>query len=216
MSFETLSEQRCFGGVQGFYRHASTATGTDMRFAVFQPRQAADREVPVLYYLAGLTCTEETATIKAGAQRYAAEHGLMLVMPDTSPRGAGIDGEDTDWDFGTGAGFYIDATNAPWARHYRMETYITSELRELVEGNFKVKPGARGIFGHSMGGHGALTLALKHRDLYRSVSAFAPICAPTQCPWGEKAFTGYLGEVTGRPARRMAGAFSSPSTSTVR
>ena len=194
MSFETLSEQRCFGGVQGFYRHASTATGTDMRFAVFQPRQAADREVPVLYYLAGLTCTEETATIKAGAQRYAAEHGLMLVMPDTSPRGAGIDGEDTDWDFGTGAGFYIDATNAPWARHYRMETYITSELRELVEGNFKVKPGARGIFGHSMGGHGALTLALKHRDLYRSVSAFAPICAPTQCPWGEKAFSGYLGD----------------------
>ena len=194
MSIETLSEQRCFGGVQGFYKHASTATGTDMRFAVYQPPQAREREVPVLYYLAGLTCTEETATIKAGAQRLAAEHGLLLVMPDTSPRGAGIEGEDVDWDFGTGAGFYIDATRAPFTAHYRMETYITQELRELVEGNFPVMDGVRGIFGHSMGGHGALTLALKHRDLYLSVSAFAPICAPTQCPWGEKAFTGYLGD----------------------
>ena len=194
MSFETLSEQRCFGGVQGFYRHASTATGTDMRFAVYQPPQSREREVPVLYYLAGLTCTEETATIKAGAQRVAAEKGLMLVMPDTSPRGANIAGEDDDWDFGTGAGFYIDATAEPWVGHYRMETYIAKELRELVEAGFPVKAGARGIFGHSMGGHGALTLALKHRDLYHSVSAFAPICAPTRCPWGEKAFSGYLGD----------------------
>ena len=194
MSFQTLSEQRCFGGVQGIYKHASASTGTDMRFAVYQPPQANKGKVPVLYYLAGLTCTEETATIKAGAQRVAAETGLMLVMPDTSPRGAGIEGEDADWDFGTGAGFYIDATRAPWSASYRMERYVTQELRELVEGSLPVRAGARGIVGHSMGGHGALTLALRHPDLYRSVSAFAPICAPTRCPWGEKAFSGYLGD----------------------
>lgn len=191
---QIISEQRCFGGVQGTYSHASTTTGTDMRFAVYQPPQAKERPVPVLYYLAGLTCTEETASIKAGAQRLAAEHGLMLVMPDTSPRGAGIAGEDDDWDFGSGAGFYIDATAQPWAKHYRMQSYVTGEFRELVEGNFPVRDGARGIFGHSMGGHGALTLALKNPGLYLSVSAFAPICAPTRCPWGEKAFTGYLGD----------------------
>jgi S-formylglutathione hydrolase len=188
-----ISEQTCFDGVQGFYKHASGETGTLMRFAVYQPPQARTGSVPVLYYLAGLTCTEETATIKAGAQRLAAEHGLMLVMPDTSPRGAGIDGEDDDWDFGTGAGFYLDATAAPWSKNYRMYSYITQELPELIAENFPVKQGASGIFGHSMGGHGALTIALKNPESYRSVSAFAPICAPTQCPWGEKAFGGYLG-----------------------
>jgi S-formylglutathione hydrolase len=191
---ETLSEQRCHGGTQGFYRHRSEATGTDMRFAVFVPPQAAAGPVPVLYYLAGLTCTEETATIKAGAQRHAAERGLMLVMPDTSPRGAGIEGEDEDWDFGTGAGFYIDATREPWAANYRMRSYVVYELRALVNVRFPARAEATGVFGHSMGGHGALTLALRHPEIYRSVSAFAPICAPSRCPWGIKAFSGYLGQ----------------------
>ncbi len=190
---EILSEQSCFGGTQGFYRHSSTATGTDMQFAVFLPPQAEAGAVPVLYFLAGLTCTEETATIKAGAQRHAAERGLMLVMPDTSPRGAGIAGEDDDWDLGTGAGFYLDATTEPWSAHYRMRSYIVDELRCLVNDRFPARVDATGIFGHSMGGHGALTLALSHPQIYRSVSAFAPICAPSRCPWGTKAFGSYLG-----------------------
>ncbi|MBL4906866.1 MAG: S-formylglutathione hydrolase [Sneathiella sp.] len=188
-----LSEQTCFGGIQGFYSHPSTKTGTDMRFAVYQPPQAKDGLVPVIYYLAGLTCTEETATIKAGAQRLASDLGLTLVMPDTSPRGADIEGEDEDWDFGTGAGFYLDATEAPWSANYRMYSYITTELRELINASFSVNPNACGIFGHSMGGHGALTIALKQPEIYKSVSAFAPICAPMQCPWGQKAFGNYLG-----------------------
>ncbi len=164
-----------------------------MRFAVYQPPQALQKPVPVVYYLAGLTCSEETATIKAGAQRLASKLGIALVMPDTSPRGAGIPGEDVDWDFGTGAGFYLDATEAPWSSNYRMYSYITEELRDLINSAFPVDPDACGIFGHSMGGHGALTIALKQPDIYRSVSAFAPICAPMQCPWGKKAFTNYLG-----------------------
>ncbi|MCR9213953.1 MAG: S-formylglutathione hydrolase [Proteobacteria bacterium] len=190
---ETISEQRCFGGIQGFYQHDSRETATPMRFAVYQPPAAKDSSVPVLYYLAGLTCTEETATIKAGAQQLAAEHGLMLIMPDTSPRGAGIEGEDDDWDFGTAAGFYLDATASPWSKNYRMYSYVTEELRALINDRFNTNPEATGIFGHSMGGHGALTIALKNPEIYSSVSAFAPICAPTQCPWGEKAFSGYLG-----------------------
>ena len=194
MSLETISEQRCFGGTQGFYSHASEATGTSMRFALFLPPAARRHRVPVLYYLAGLTCTEETATIKAGAQQHAARFGLALVMPDTSPRGAGIQSEDDDWDFGTGAGFYLDATLEPWSAHYNMYHYVTDELRTLVEGGFPVDNERTGIFGHSMGGHGALTIALKNPYHYVSVSAFAPICAPMRCPWGEKAFTGYLGE----------------------
>lgn len=194
MTVEIISEQRCHAGTQGFYSHASEATGTPMRFAVYLPPQARHGKVPVLYYLAGLTCTEETATIKAGAQAHASRHGLAVVMPDTSPRGAGIAGEDDDWDFGTGAGFYLDATAEPWSRHYRMHAYVTKELRELIAREFPVDTQACGIFGHSMGGHGALTLALKHPDLYRSVSAFAPICAPTECPWGEKAFGRYLAD----------------------
>lgn len=165
-----------------------------MRFAAYLPPQAKTARVPVLYYLAGLTCTEETATIKAGAQAYAAKHGLALVMPDTSPRGAGIQGEDDDWDFGSAAGFYLDATQAPWSKNYRMYSYVTGELRALVNATFPVQADAAGIFGHSMGGHGALTIGLKHPDIYRSISAFAPICAPTQCPWGENAFSNYLGE----------------------
>ena len=188
-----VSEQRCFGGVMGYYSHASTACAGEMRFSVYRPPQAEGGAVPVLTYLAGLTCTEETFMIKAGAQRLAAEAGLMLVAPDTSPRGAGLEGEDEDWDFGTGAGFYLDATAAPWAAHYNMYTYVTAELPALIAAEFPARAGAAGIFGHSMGGHGALTLALKNPGAYRSVSAFAPIVAPTQVPWGEKAFAGYLG-----------------------
>ena len=191
---ETLSEQRCHGGVQGFYRHDSSETGTPMRFAVYLPPAARHGSVPVLWFLAGLTCTEETATIKAGAQVHASRLGLALVMPDTSPRGAAIEGEDDDWDFGTGAGFYLNATQAPWSAHYRMEAWVTGELRALVAARFPVRDDASGVFGHSMGGHGALTAALKNPDAWRTVSAFAPICAPSQCPWGEKAFGGYLGD----------------------
>jgi S-formylglutathione hydrolase len=191
--FETLSQHRCFGGVVGFYRHNSTSTASPMRFSVFVPPQAQTRRVPVLYYLAGLTCTEETFMIKAGAQRIAAELGLMLVAPDTSPRGLKLPGESDSWDFGVAAGFYLDATQAPWAPHFRMYTYVTQELRQLVESRFPADVPRTGIFGHSMGGHGALTLAIRNPELYKSVSAFAPIAAPKQCPWGQKAFTGYLG-----------------------
>ena len=190
---ETVSEQRSFGGVQGFYKHESANCGP-MRFAVYQPPQAAKERRPVLYYLAGLTCTEETATIKAGAQRLAAELGLILVMPDTSPRGTGIEGATGDWEFGEGAGFYLDATREPWAQRFRMYSYIVDELPALVAGRFPVDVRRTGIFGHSMGGHGALTIALKNPDRYRSVSAFAPIVAPSRVPWGEKALPRYLGE----------------------
>ncbi len=193
MALETISEHRCFGGVQGFYRHASSEIGLPMKFGVFVPPQAAHGPVPVLFYLAGLTCTEETFAIKAGAQRLAAELGLMLVSPDTSPRDTSIEGASAAWDFGHGAGFYLDATETPWSAHFRMESWITRELRELVLAQFPARSDRVGLFGHSMGGHGALTLALRHPGLYQSVSAFAPIAAPTQCPWGEKAFNGYLG-----------------------
>ena len=193
-TLEVISRHRCFGGTQIFYRHDSSTIGLPMQFSVFLPPQAEQGRVPVLFYLAGLTCTEETFMIKAGAQRRAAELGIMLVTPDTSPRGAGAPGEDDDWDFGTGAGFYLDATREPWARHYRMESYVARELFDLATTELPGDPQRAGIFGHSMGGHGALVLAQRHGDRYRSVSAFAPIAAPTQCPWGEKAFTGYLGE----------------------
>ena len=191
---ETLSEHACFGGVQGFYRHTSTATGTAMKFGVFVPPQASTRPVPVLFYLAGLTCNEETFAIKAGAQQYAAQHGLTLVTPDTSPRDTGVEGADAAWDFGNGAGFYLDATQAPWAAHWHMERYVSEELRTLVVSQFAARADRVGIFGHSMGGHGALTLALRHPGRYQSVSAFAPIAAPMHCPWGRKAFSGYLGD----------------------
>ncbi|MEM7193559.1 MAG: S-formylglutathione hydrolase [Pseudomonadota bacterium] len=191
---EVVSEQRCFGGVQGVYSHHSDATGTDMRFSVFVPGQATSEKVPVLWYLSGLTCTEENVTVKAGAQQFAAEHGLIFVAPDTSPRGTGIEGEDDSYDFGSGAGFYVDATNPPWSKNYRMYSYITQELPQLLFENFPGESSQQGITGHSMGGHGALTIGLKHSDIYRSVSAFSPIVAPTQCPWGQKALSGYMGE----------------------
>lgn len=194
MNLETLSEHACFGGRVGFHRHESTSTGTAMRFAVFTPPQAALRPVPVLYYLAGLTCNEETFMTKAGAQRMAAELGLMLVAPDTSPRGVELPGDRDSWDFGVAAGFYLDATREPWSHHYRMQHYVVHELPSLIAAHFPADTARAGIFGHSMGGHGALTIGLKHRDRYRSISAFAPIAAPMQCPWGVKAFGGYLGE----------------------
>jgi S-formylglutathione hydrolase len=189
-----LSEHACFGGVQQFWRHDSPTIGLPMQFGVYRPPQAAHGRVPVLFYLAGLTCTEETFAMKGGAQRSAAEHGLMLITPDTSPRNTGIAEADLDWDFGTAAGFYLDATQPPWNRHWRMETYVTRELHALVAQHFPAQADRVGIFGHSMGGHGALTLALRNPGLYRSVSAFAPIAAPMHCPWGVKAFSGYLGE----------------------
>ena len=189
---ELISEHACFGGVQRFYSHQSSAIGLPMRFSVFLPAQARSGKVPALFYLAGLTCTEETFMIKSGAQRVAAARGLILITPDTSPRGAGIAGESDNWDFGLAAGFYVDATEAPWSAHYRMYSYVL-ELYQTVIEELPVDSSRVGIFGHSMGGHGALVLALRNPDLFRSVSAFAPICAPSQRPWGKKAFTGYLG-----------------------
>ena len=193
---ELISEHACFGGVQRFYRHTSAAIGLPMRFSVFLPAQAQQGPVPALVYLAGLTCNEETFMTKAGAQRAAAEQGLALIAPDTSPRGANVPGETESWDFGLAAGFYLDATQAPWATHYRMESYLIQELLPLVSQALPIDGKRLGITGHSMGGHGALTLALRHPGVFRSVSAFAPICAPSQCPWGQKAFTGYLGAET--------------------
>ena len=193
-SITTLSEHACFGGVQGFYQHDSQAIGAPMRFGVYRPPQASQGPLPALVYLAGLTCTEETFAIKAGAQRLAAELGLVLVSPDTSPRHTGLPGATEAWDVGEGAGFYLDATEAPWSERFRMESWITQELQALLPRHFGVAPDRIGLIGHSMGGHGALTLALRHPGLYRSVSALAPICAPMQCPWGQKAFARYLGD----------------------
>ncbi len=193
-ALELLASHTCHGGLVRFYRHASRATQCAMRFGIFVPDGAnAATPRPVLYYLAGLTCTEETFLIKAGALRRAAELGLVLVAPDTSPRDVPLPGDRDHWDFGVAAGFYLDATQSPWSAHYRMETYVSAELPALVAAHFPVDPARTGLFGHSMGGHGALTLALKHPTLYRSVSAFAPISAASQCPWGEKALGHYLG-----------------------
>ncbi|OGB20543.1 MAG: S-formylglutathione hydrolase [Burkholderiales bacterium RIFCSPLOWO2_02_FULL_57_36] len=191
---EVISEHGCFGGVQAFYQHDSDVIGLPMRFSVFHPPVEKRQMVPILFYLAGLTCTEETFMIKAGAQRWAARYGIMLVAPDTSPRNTGIEGADKDWDLGSGAGFYVDATQGPWNRHFRMESYLVHELHALVCNQFNAEGQRAGIFGHSMGGHGALVLALRHPDRFNSVSAFAPVASPTRCPWGQKAFTHYLGD----------------------
>jgi len=193
MMIETISEQRCFGGIQGFYRHASTETGGTMKFGVFRPGLGSTAMTPVLYCLAGLTCTEETFAIKAGAQRRASELGLILVTPDTSPRNTGIEDATGDWEFGEGAGFYLDADKAPYASRFRMYSYIAHELPALIAAHFGGATDRCGILGHSMGGHGALTIALRNPDRYRSVSAFAPIVAPSQVPWGQKALPRYLG-----------------------
>lgn len=194
MSLEVVSQSRCFGGTQFVYRHDSSATCTPMRLSVYRPPQAERGPVPVVWFLSGLTCTEENFTVKAGAQRVAAELGLMIVAPDTSPRGEGVpDDPDGAYDFGLGAGFYVDATREPWATHYRMRSYIEEELPALVGAVLPADLGRQAIMGHSMGGHGALTIALRNPGRFLSTSAFAPIASPMNCPWGEKALTGYLG-----------------------
>jgi S-formylglutathione hydrolase len=192
-AIKTVSRNRSFGGMQGVYSHASKETGCAMRFGVFLPSRAESDRVPVLYWLSGLTCTEENFIVKAGAQRIAEEIGLAIVVPDTSPRGLGVPGEADSYDFGLGAGFYVDASQPPWSRGYRMYSYVAKELPAVVVKNFPIDIERAGILGHSMGGHGALTIALKNPRAYRSVSAFAPIASPMRCPWGQKALTGYLG-----------------------
>ena len=195
---ELLSEHHCFGGLQRFYRHDAETIGLPMRFSVYLPPQARQGQVPALLYLAGLTCNEETFMVKAGAQQHAARLGLALIAPDTSPRGAGLPGEAEAWDFGVGAGFYLDAIQAPWSRHWRMESYLLQELLPLLGEHLPLDLHRLGISGHSMGGHGALTLALRHPGVFRALSALAPIAAASECPWGEKALGGYLG-----PERRQ-------------
>jgi len=189
---EIVSQTFIFGGVQSVYLHKSAATGTKMEFSVFVPDHREDILPPVLYYLSGLTCNWENFTIKAGVQRYAAEHNVIIVAPDTSPRGNGVPNDEA-YDFGQGAGFYLNATMGPWKEHFQMYEYIVYELPSIIKANFKSDPSRVGIFGHSMGGHGALTIALKNPEIFKSVSAFSPIVAPSKVPWGEKAFTGYLG-----------------------
>ncbi len=191
--FAVEAEHRVFGGRLVRFVHDSDACGCAMRASVYLPPQAEAGPVPAMYWLSGLTCTDENFMTKAGAQRYAADSGLALVAPDTSPRGLGLPGEDDDWDFGTGAGFYVNATEAPWSSHYRMHDYVVHELPALIERRFPVRDDVRSVSGHSMGGHGALVVALRNPGRYRAVSAFAPICAPSRCPWGRKAFSAYLG-----------------------
>ncbi|XP_023231773.1 S-formylglutathione hydrolase-like [Centruroides sculpturatus] len=191
-----ISSFRCFGGYQRIYSHFSEILKCKMNFSIYIPPQAEDNKVPVLYWLSGLTCTEQNFIQKAGAQRYAAEHGVIIVGPDTSPRGCNIEGEDDSWDLGTGAGFYINATEDKWKNHYKMYSYVTEELPDIIIKNFPVVQDKQSIFGHSMGGHGALICALKNPGKYCSVSALAPICNPVEADWGKKAFTAYLGENT--------------------
>lgn len=195
MTFETISTNRSHGGTQGVYRHASTSTGTEMTFSVFVPDHAEGAKLPVVWYLSGLTCTHANVTDKGEFRKACAELGLIFVAPDTSPRGEGVaDDPEGAYDFGLGAGFYVNATQQPFARHYRMRDYIETELPAVIAAHFPVDMARQGITGHSMGGHGALTIALRNPDRFRSVSAFAPIVSPTQCPWGHKALGGYLGD----------------------
>ena len=191
---ELKSKTKQHGGELAFYQHHSEFNNCPMSFAVYLPPQAQNQAVPVLYFLSGLTCTEENFMIKSGAQRFAAEHGIALVSMDTSPRNLGIEGENDSYDFGSGAGFYLNATRKPWAKNYQMYSYVVDELPKIINENFPVQASNQSIFGHSMGGHGALTIALRNPDKYQSVSAFSPIVAPTQNNWGIKAFSGYLGE----------------------
>ena len=193
MKIETVSEHRCFGGVQGYYSHEATSTKCAMRFSAFVPSRAQSEPVPVLYYLSGLTCTEENFTVKAGVQRHAEQHGLLIVAPDTSPRGPDVP-DDEAYDLGQGAGFYVNATQDPWARHYHMYDYVVRELPKVVAAALPADMDRQGIFGHSMGGHGALTIALHRPEVYRSVSALAPICAPSAIPFGQKILRTYLGD----------------------
>ncbi|CAH1781709.1 unnamed protein product [Owenia fusiformis] len=188
------SSNKMFGGWQKVFSHDSSSLKCSMKFGIYLPPKADSEKVPVIYWLSGLTCTEQNFVTKAGAQNFAAKHNVILVAPDTSPRGVNIEGEDDSYDFGSGAGFYLNATTEKWKTNYNMYTYITEELPKVVSENFPVIPGKQSIMGHSMGGHGAISIALKNPGKYSSVSAFAPICNPIECPWGQKAFTGYLGE----------------------
>ena len=191
---QEIASHKAFDGKVSYYKHISKTCDTEMKFSVYDPPSIKSEKVPILFYLAGLTCTEETFMIKSGALNEASKLGLLLVSPDTSPRNS-INGEETkDWDFGTGAGFYLDATEQPWDRNYKMFSYVTEELTKIVHENFNCNPEKQSIFGHSMGGHGALVCALKRPDLYKSVSCFAPISSPINSPWGKKAFSGYLGK----------------------
>lgn len=193
MALNKVSSNKIFGGFQQVFSHDSVELGCKMNFGVYLPPKAESSKVPVIYWLSGLTCTEQNFITKSGFQQFAAQHGVIIVAPDTSPRGCNIAGEEDSWDFGTGAGFYVDATEEKWKSHYRMYSYITKELPPLIEANFPVECGNQSVMGHSMGGHGALISHLKNPGMYKSVSAMAPICNPSQCPWGLKAFEGYLG-----------------------
>ena len=204
---ETISENACFGGTQGVYKHASDATGTDMTFGLFQPVEAQDGPVPVLWYLSGLTCTHENAMTKAGAQAWAAEQGIALIFPDTSPRGPGV-ADDDAYDLGQGAGFYVNATQDPWAPHFQMWDYITEDLPDLVFNKFALDAECQGITGHSMGGHGALTIAMSLPERFRSVSAFSPICNPTASDWGKKQLGAYLGDRRAQPHQQEGDGFA--------
>lgn len=194
MTLKTKSQHKSFGGLQGVYAHQSEVTDCEMEFSVYLPEQSKTEKCPVLYYLSGLTCTQDNVTTKAGFQRYASELGIIIVCPDTSPRGTNYPEEHDNYDFGSGAGFYLNATQAPWSQSYRMYDYIVNELPQFIEQNFPVDKFRSGIFGHSMGGHGALTIGLRNPDKFQSISAFSPITAPMSCPWGQKAFSQYLGE----------------------
>lgn len=190
---KTLSSSKSFGGEVAFHQFASSTCGTNMRFSIYLPPQAEAQNVPAVFFLSGLTCTEENFMVKSGAQRAAANLGLAIVVPDTSPREARIPGDDSSWDLGLGAGFYVDATQSPWAQHYQMASFVGRELPDVIAANFPVDSSRLGIMGHSMGGHGAIVTALRNQNRFKSCSAFAPISAPTQCPWGQKAFGAYLG-----------------------
>jgi S-formylglutathione hydrolase len=193
MTLNTKSEQKSFSGVQGVYSHQSESTNCDMEFSVYVPEHSNDEKLPVLFYLSGLTCTQDNVTTKSGFQRYASEYRVIIVCPDTSPRGTDFEGEHDSYDFGSGAGFYLNATQQPWSENYRMYDYIVDELPALIAENFPIDTQRMGIFGHSMGGHGALTIGLKNPEKFKTISAFAPIVNPSNCPWGVKAFEGYLG-----------------------
>ncbi|MEP1741695.1 MAG: S-formylglutathione hydrolase [Kangiellaceae bacterium] len=194
MTLNTKSEQKSFSGVQGVYSHQSESTNCEMEFSVYVSEHSNDEKLPVLFYLSGLTCTQDNVTTKSGFQRYASEYRMIIVCPDTSPRGTDFPDEHESYDFGSGAGFYLNATQQPWSKNYRMYDYVVEELPELIAANFPIDSQRMGIFGHSMGGHGALTIGLRNPQKFRSISAFSPIVNPTNCPWGVKAFTGYLGE----------------------
>ena len=194
MTTKLLSKAKMFDGTIEYHSHQSTTCQSEMRFSIYLPPAAEKRPVPVLYWLSGLTCTEENFMVKSGAQQHAARNGIAIVCPDTSPRNTGIEGEAASWDFGAGAGFYVNATRAPWSKHFNMYDYVNTELPALLHARFPLRQGRESISGHSMGGHGALVLALRNPLRFQSVSAFSPIVAPSQCPWGEKAFTKYLGD----------------------